>query len=1650
MAMRNRRNKNANRNFKKSHTSKRKGIEDYTFYIGTTKQASDYEVTCEFIINYIKRTFQHGNDIAESLRTLSLCDVEEWKPKLTTSKSDNDNIAKIENRQFEIEFKAKLDESMKRTTTYEQNIYKAYAFLWEKCAKNMQNKISSRRDFEDTIYNDPIALLKAIKEHSLNYQETRYEMAIISDAIRTFINTKQRENEPLNTFTRRFKTSLDIMEAQIGGPITLNKYIETMPEYKLSKNSLTDQDEKSDESITIENKFIKKAANILYAYIYLENADQEKYGNILKTLNQQKSFGNDQFPKSIVEASEVLSNHNYEKNKNSRNIKNNNNEERNKSESNEELITPTLSFAQIELRCFCCGKKGHRSNKCKLKDTIPRDQWAIAKTKAQFTKGQADEDKGTETKNQHDKNGNNKQVGWANMHFSFYQTNEMYDMILLDSDSTTTIFCNKKYVSNIRNSNETLILNTNGGTLTATQICDIPFLGTHWYNEDAMTNIISLADMTKKYRVTMDSFKDKAIYVHLPQKVVKFPQLKGGLYARIPESNKSSYQFTGILKNPIDKKDTFITPIKMARAKAARQLLHSLGVPTNEELKKLISTNQIKNSKVTCEDIDLAEAVLGPDIASIKGKTTRKNTSKILHEDIQIPPELVKNNKNINLSIDTMYVNGLCFLTSISDDIHYRTAQYIPDKKSQSYQKAMKDIIELYQKAQFKVTNICCDNEFRNMLNDLGNAFNININVVPAQAHVAKAERNIRVIKERVRSNVHNLPYKKIPKTILIYIVQEAARKLNYFPVKGGISPYYSPRAIITKKALNYFTHGIHYTGEFVMAHNDENIKNNLNPRALECIYLRSSDTVYSKHELFHIQTERIITRRTCTSAKITEHMQILLENIASKQKMPQGINFSQNMDDDLFAGVYRPHSNHDQNDMTEIHQHQNEYDGIDDNNENLYQPSPFLIPDTDNNLASKEIEYNEITQQDDYITLHDEEMDNLFDNTEEEIVFENELQSFKSTESSPNNNDIEYNDIEDNTINTTQDNQEQLNEESCEEKQEEIYVEEDEIEEELPRKRSRQPPSKYHDFYQFFMENNDTNNTTIQEYDDIEASFIISFINLHSNMDNNRQECFAQTYSLEKGLSKFKEKGKEAAIKEISQLVNRKVFKPIKLEDLSLKEKQKAMNSLIFLTEKRDGTIKARACANGSVQRKYIHKEDAASPTVSVETLLTTCVIDAKQNRNVRTLDIPNAFVQTKLPENEERIIMRINGKLVELIVELFPSQYEEFIYRKNSNQVIFVEMKKALYGMMMSSLLFYKDFRKNLESIGFIVNPYDICIANRNVYGHQQTVTWHVDDVKVSHINPRANDEFCNWCQGLYGGTKEGKVKIIDGKVHDYLGMRLNYETPNKVIVDMKNYIDNMCNEYPFELNGNVNYPWDLKLFNSENDCNILEKEQKETFHTFVMKCMFLTKRSRPDVMTGVSYLSTKVKCPYDKDLKKLSKIISYLKNTINICLTLEADDNQELNWYIDSSFGVHKDMKSHTGSVFTIGKGCITSDSTKQKVNARSSTEAELIAVDDKISKVIWIKKFIENQGFKINTNVVHQDNKSTIRLENNGKYSSGKRTRHFDIKYFYVTDLIERKEVEIKFCPSDLMLADFMTKPLIGDQFLKMRKEIMNND
>ena len=412
----------------------------------------------------------------------------------------------------------------------------------KQCAKSMENKLASRSDFEIDIFNNLINLLKALKEHSLNFQETRYKMSIISDALKSLVSTRQKDNENLQDYTRHFRTSKEIFESHVGCPIILKIYILTMDEYKKTEKEAS----KNHTEINFyDEKWIRMASDRMYAFLYLENSDPQKYGSVLKSLSQQKSFGNNQYPKNITNANNILSNHRFDNSSEkiivTSNKKGNKDEKNINDDQKDEELQDILSFTQMEGRCFCCGKPGHKSPQCRQRHKIPREEWAINKT--QFTQAKDNESMNSNGSNSTlttsqssstNKNIDKKKVGWSNVQFSFAQNNDMKQLVLLDSDSTSTIFCNKDYVNNIRPAKYPLYLNTNGGQLITTFICDIPNLGTHWFNEKAITNVISIADITKHYRVAMDTDKEKAMIIHLPDNLVKFIETENGLYARLP------------------------------------------------------------------------------------------------------------------------------------------------------------------------------------------------------------------------------------------------------------------------------------------------------------------------------------------------------------------------------------------------------------------------------------------------------------------------------------------------------------------------------------------------------------------------------------------------------------------------------------------------------------------------------------------------------------------------------------------------------------------------------------------------------------------------------------------------------------------------------------------------------------------------------------------------------------------------------------------------------------------------------------------------------------------------------------------------------------------------------------------------------------
>jgi len=345
-------------------------------------------------------------------------------------------------------------------------------------------------------------------------------------------------------------------------------------------------------------------------------------------------------------------------------------------------------------------------------------------------------------------------------------------------------------------------------------------------------------------------------------------------------------------------------------------------------------------------------------------------------------------------------------------------------------------------------------------------------------------------------------------------------------------------------------------------------------------------------------------------------------------------------------------------------------------------------------------------------------------------------------------------------------------------------------------------------------------------------------------------------------------------------------------------------------------------------------------------------------------------------------------------------------------------------------------------LEAIGFKFNVYDPCVANRNVNGKQHTIRFHVDDIMSSHVDSKVNDDFYIWAQSIYGTYKD--VTCTRGKVHTYLGMVFDFRTKGKFKIRMDDYIKRMLDDFnvKFKENDSQETPAGANLLEVGQGAP-LDKTRHETFHSFVAKNLFLCKRARLDIGTTVAILTSRVQKPNQSDWMKLVRLMRYLHSTPKWHLSMSADDLHTIKWYVDASFAVHPDFKSHTGATMTMGEGCMQTMSRKQKLNSRSSTEAELIGVDDAVTQMLWTRLFMEEQGYPIKENILYQDNKSCILLAKNGRASAGKRSRAINIRYFFITDQVEKGHIKIEYCPTDDMWADFQTKAVQGDKFRKLR-------
>ncbi|CAJ1970257.1 unnamed protein product [Cylindrotheca closterium] len=201
----------------------------------------------------------------------------------------------------------------------------------------------------------------------------------------------------------------------------------------------------------------------------------------------------------------------------------------------------------------------------------------------------------------------------------------------------------------------------------------------------------------------------------------------------------------------------------------------------------------------------------------------------------------------------------------------------------------------------------------------------------------------------------------------------------------------------------------------------------------------------------------------------------------------------------------------------------------------------------------------------------------------------------------------------------------------------------------------------------------------------------------IKAKFDTDEGLNFIQQYYINQGLKKFGDDGKDAVDKELRQMLLRDYFTPKFVKDMTASEQKKAQSAMMLLAEKQfEKTIKGRLVFRGNGTREWLSREDTASPTALQEAITTTCVIDAHEGRDIMTLDVPNAFIQTYMPESkegEDRIYMKITGMMVQILIDMAP-EYRKYVVLENGKRVIYVRVLRAIYGMLQSSLLFYNQF--------------------------------------------------------------------------------------------------------------------------------------------------------------------------------------------------------------------------------------------------------------------------------------------------------------------------------------------------------------------
>ena len=462
--------------------------------------------------------------------------------------------------------------------------------------------------------------------------------------------------------------------------------------------------------------------------------------------------------------------------------------------------------------------------------------------------------------------------------------------LLLDSCSTTDIFANASLLRDIQSAPTPVWIRCNAGRVKLTQQ---GMFGNYphpvWYNPKGVANILSLANVTKNYRVTMDSTESAAMFVHKSNgNFIKFEPSGTGLYKHeLPADTSNINDMWSLLSNVPTVADNASKYTKRAYKGAveARRLQNIIMTPASRKYKEVI-LDYLRDSKVTKADITAADHIFGPNLGALKGKTVHRPNPHVASGVDAIPPDVIKMHRHLTLTVDIMFINRLPFLVTKTRALQFTTVEFMKNRQVATVHQMLQSVLNLYTNRGFVIDAIFADYEFEAL-----RPWHPNLNTAAADEHVPDIERQIRTIKDSTRSTYRMLPFRRIPRIMLIHLVKTAVFWLNAVPTNDGITQRYSPRYILTGQHVLASKHAVIPFGAYVQTH--EPHTNDMGQRTASCICLGPTGNTQGGHYFMSLTSGDKIVRHRWTELPMPREAITRVNTIARRQKMPSTITYA-------------------------------------------------------------------------------------------------------------------------------------------------------------------------------------------------------------------------------------------------------------------------------------------------------------------------------------------------------------------------------------------------------------------------------------------------------------------------------------------------------------------------------------------------------------------------------------------------------------------------------------------------------------------------------------------------------------------------------------------------------------------------------------